>query len=400
MFDTHQRYEELCALAATGQMPESENAGFQAHLADCPECSALLMDFAQTGACLVAGRAAGQRSQRVPDGMTERFIARARTEGIAMSPMIVERRAKPPVRMWVAVAGAVAVLVLILTLVLRVKAPVPQVSARNVTTRPGDAPQAAVPEPPPGPRRDELPALRTQVEALTARLRANRETIAASQREKEALQARVAALEQEKKGLQANDSEHVATISRLQADIDKMNREKAANEVAILAEENELRELRRTLAQKEAVLEQQQRLLAAGNQARDLVVARNLHMVDVYDTDGEGNQERAFGRIFYTEGKSLIFYAYDLSSPRNVDRQISFYAWGERLGGNQPVKKLGIFHNEDVNDGRWVLTFDDPRVLAQINSVFVTGEKDRNAVTRPTGRRMLFGFLGNKANHP
>jgi hypothetical protein len=47
-----------------------------------------------------------------------------------------------------------------------------------------------------------------------------------------------------------------------------------------------------------------------------------------------------------------------------------------------------------------VLTFDDPRVLAQINSVFVTVEEEKNGITRPKGKKILFAFLGNKANHP
>ena len=64
------------------------------------------------------------------------------------------------------------------------------------------------------------------------------------------------------------------------------------------------------------------------------------------------------------------------------------------------MKQLGIFHNEDVNEGRWMLTFDDPRVLAQINSVFVTVEDDKRNVTHPQGKKILFAFLGNKANHP
>jgi hypothetical protein len=399
LFDTHQSYEELCALAATGQLPEGDMLAFRAHLVDCPECSALLEEFTQTGACLVGAHAAGKRSEGVPDGMTERFVARARTQGVTMSPGIAGRPVKPFMGRWAAaglVAAATAALAIILPIAIRTKAPVQQLSANTAR----DVAPVAAPMSTPVPRHDDVPVLPAQVNALIAQLKTNHEAIAASQRDNEALQAHIAALEQEKQGLQAKASEHLVTISRLQTDIDKMNSEKAANDVAILAEENELRGLRQTLAQKEIVLEQQQRLLAAGNQARDLVVARNLHIVDVYEADGEGNEERAFGRIFYTEGKSLVFYAYDLPSPRNVDKQIAFYAWGERLGGREPAKRLGIFRNDDVKDGRWILTFDDPRVLAQINSVFVTGEQGRKPVTRPTGKKMLFGFLGNEPNHP
>ncbi len=122
---------------------------------------------------------------------------------------------------------------------------------------------------------------------------------------------------------------------------------------------------------------QQQEFAAKAGDVRELVVARNLHIIDVHDRDGDGKSQRAFGRIFYTEGKSLIFYAYDLGDPRKVDAKVSFYVWGERLGAEKPIRSLGIFHNDDVSDGRWVLTFDDPHVLAQINSVFVTVESSQ-----------------------
>jgi len=63
-------------------------------------------------------------------------------------------------------------------------------------------------------------------------------------------------------------------------------------------------------------------------------------------------------------------------------------------------QKLGIFHDDDAKDGRWVLTFDDPHVLAQIDSVFVTIESSKKSIKEPGGRRILFAFLGDKPNHP
>jgi hypothetical protein len=130
------------------------------------------------------------------------------------------------------------------------------------------------------------------------------------------------------------------------------------------------------------------------------VVARNLHIIDVHDRDGNGKNQRAFGRIFYTEGKSLIFHTYDLADTRKLDAKVSFYVGGERLGAEKPIRSLGIFHNDDSNDGRWVLTFDDPQVLAQIDSVFVTVESAKKAIKKPGGHRVLLAFQGDKLNHP
>jgi hypothetical protein len=215
-----------------------------------------------------------------------------------------------------------------------------------------------------------------------------------------ALQMELRRAEADNASLKFNADSNVTKIASLQAEIEKLNSVKRASDIAVVTEENELRGLRQALLDKEAVLRQKQHLIDTGAQARDLIVARNLHIIDVYDRDGDGNPQRAFGRIFYTEGKSLVFYAYDLADPRKIDQQVSFYAWGEKLGREQSIKRLGIFHNEDVNEGRWVLTFDDPHVLAQINSVFVTIEQEKLALTLPRGKKILNAFLGNKANHP
>jgi hypothetical protein len=74
-------------------------------------------------------------------------------------------------------------------------------------------------------------------------------------------------------------------------------------------------------------LGQQQELAARGSDVRDLVVARNFNIIDVHDRDGNGKSQRAFGRIFYTEGKSLIFDAYDVSDPIKLDAKVSVYVW-------------------------------------------------------------------------
>jgi len=206
--------------------------------------------------------------------------------------------------------------------------------------------------------------------------------------------------DQKTANIQAEKAQLEARIAGLEVEVAKSKSEKNDGDVALALQETELRELRNKLTDQDAALNQQEELATRGSDVRDLVVARNLHIIDVHDRDGNGKSQRAFGRIFYTEGKSLIFYAYDLADPRKVDAKVSFYVWGERLGAEKPISSLGVFHNDDVKDGRWVLTFDDPGVLAQINSVFVTVESSRKAIKEPAGRRILFAFLGDKPNHP
>jgi hypothetical protein len=54
-----------------------------------------------------------------------------------------------------------------------------------------------------------------------------------------------------------------------------------------------------------------------GQDVRQLISARNLHILEVHDVDGGGKSARAFGRVFYAEGQTLIFYAFDL--PRELN---------------------------------------------------------------------------------
>lgn len=405
---SHAHYEELCGLAATGQIPENEAAGFSAHLSACSACRSLVQDFAQAGSLLSAIHAQRKGVNGVPAGMTERFIARARSEGISLGRSVPSQKRRYFTKWNAAAAVGLAASLLIagFFLLMRTRQNFSRQNASPVVLQSAGisvGPQVS----PSQEAQDEAKNLQRQlaraqarVSALTTQMNADRDALDRESHDVASLQAELQRVQTENAGLKAGANGDATRIAALQADIEKLNSVKRASDIAVMTEENELRNLRQSLLDKDAVLKQQQHLIDTGAQARDLIVARNLHIIDVYDSDGEGNAQRAFGRIFYTEGKSLVFYAYDLADPRKIDQQVSFYAWGEKLGREQPVKRLGIFHNEDVNEGRWVLTFEDPNVLAQINSVFVTVEQEKRAITRPTGKKILNAFLGNEANHP
>lgn len=231
-------------------------------------------------------------------------------------------------------------------------------------------------------------------------VREQRAELTSSANQNASLNLRLSQLEQQIVMLQKQKQDSETRVQQLEADIEKTRSEKNASEVATALQETELKDLRKQLADESRALDQQEALVTRGTDVRDLVVARNLHIIDVHDSNGEGNNQRAFGRIFYAEGKSLTFYAYDLGDQRKVDAKVSFYVWGERLGAERPAQNLGIFHSDDPSDGRWVLTFDDARVLTQIDSVFVTAESSRKTAREPRGQRILFAFLGGKPNHP
>jgi archaellum component FlaC len=403
----HAYYEELCGLAATGQIPESEASGFLAHLGECSACRSSVEDFTQASTLLAARDAEKKSMSGVPHGMTERFIARARSRGLSINKNAVSQKRGHFTRWKVAAAVGLAASLLIAGFLGLVGTQ--HFSHRSASTVALQSPgPSVVPQAPASQQSQDgeknlqrqLAQAQAKVTTLTVQMNADRDVLDRESHTLASLQAELQRVQAENAGLKAGTETDASRIETLQAEIEKLNSVKRASDIAVMTEENELRNLRQTLLEKDVVLKQQQHLIDTGAQARDLIVARNLHIIDVYDRDGEGNAQRAFGRIFYTEGKSLVFYAYDLADPRKIDQQVSFYAWGERLDRDQPVKRLGIFHNEDVNEGRWVLTFDDPNVLAQINSVFVTVEQEKQAINRPRGKRILNAFLGNKANHP
>ena len=49
-----------------------------------------------------------------------------------------------------------------------------------------------------------------------------------------------------------------------------------------------------------------------------------MHIVDVYDSDANGKTRKAVGRVFFTEGNSLMFYAYDLSTSRSESGKYAY----------------------------------------------------------------------------
>jgi hypothetical protein len=127
---------------------------------------------------------------------------------------------------------------------------------------------------------------------------------------------------------------------------------------------------------------------------RYLMAACNLHIVDVFDTNGRGNTSSAFGRIFFfTENQQLIFNAYDLNESRLRDAKYSYHIWRQKEGPGQRARSLGIFYSDDKSQRRWAFKYDDPKVLSEIDSVFVTLEPSDSNHDGPCGQKLLYAYL-------
>jgi hypothetical protein len=149
-----------------------------------------------------------------------------------------------------------------------------------------------------------------------------------------------------------------------------------------------------------AALEKARQLLLHDHDVSNLMAARNLHIVDVVDTDGRGKNQPAFGRIFFTEGKSLVFYAYDLNETKVEKTHLEYRVWAKKEGEDKQIRRLGIFFADDKIQKRWVFKCDDPKILADIDSVFVTLEAPNGSSLDPKGPQLMYAYLRGQPNHP
>jgi hypothetical protein len=140
-------------------------------------------------------------------------------------------------------------------------------------------------------------------------------------------------------------------------------------------------------------------LLAHDRDIRELMGARDLYIAEVFDVARDGQTQKPYGRVFYTKGKSLIFYAYDLDQQAGLKSASTFQAWGSHGLDKQQATSLGVFYQDNVAKKRWVVKFDDPKKLEQIDAVFVTVEPNGGS-HKPSGKQLLFAYLKVDPNHP
>jgi predicted nucleic acid-binding Zn-ribbon protein len=139
--------------------------------------------------------------------------------------------------------------------------------------------------------------------------------------------------------------------------------------------------------------------LSSDKDIRDLIGARNLYIADIMDVNGSGQSRKPFGRVFYTKTKSLIFYAYDLDRQPGVRQTSTFQVWGRTGVDDRKPINLGILYMDSATNRRWTLRVDNPAQLARLDSVFVTIEP-REQTDRPTGKPFLYASLRREPNHP
>jgi len=431
----HEQYEELCTLAMIGEVSATEMQDLRQHLSECAACREQYREFTQfllpqlsissdNDASFETGYSAADRKRLRRD-----FIAAAQKKGRTFSqeairgpadssvPQAVQtvpaRATRSLYRYRWAVAASVAAMLFAagyathLAVVLRESASMRDGASSTVAPARGPvSPRSAIDN-------DDVAQLRAMNETdsrtiasmhqklseIAADLQEAQRSLKLSQASQSAFQdqlnrknGQIASLQSQAQGDAQSATDLHAQVALLQQRLNDSQATMAANELRI-------RDLNEQLGTQSASLDRERQMLSAGRDVRDLMGARSLHIIDVHDANGTGKDQKSFGRIFYTEGKSLIFYAFDLDDKRVTNASYSFEAWGERLGQPSSVKSLGVLYVDDKAQRRWSLKVDDPHQLAEINSVFVTLEPHAGD-GKPQGKRVLFAFLGGEANHP
>jgi len=205
--------------------------------------------------------------------------------------------------------------------------------------------------------------------------------------------------EQQFKEVSARLQEADTRATKLQADLEAEHTRAVTADAVSLAQQKVTEDANSKLASLQAQLDRTRELDSGKTLAGDLISARNLHIVDVYDTESNGDRKRAFGRVFFVEGKSLVFYAYDLPGTKRENKKIEFHVWGEQAGVNTVSVNLGVMQNDNSSQGRWVLTCDDPKVLNRINAIYITADPNARRDSQPRGAKLMYAFLGSP-NHP
>ena len=425
----HDSFDRLCALAAAGDLSSDEFLRLQEHLHECPLCRAAYRDFhtlLHQGLPTVAPEPR-KRWDGGGYGLKKRFLKRARKEGI---PIDLPHGPRAPLwRMILAPAAMAAGLLLaafggyswrgyrtggqalaqtgshngareLALLVGRVAELERQLSETRTSS------PAAVPIPievvnlsHERELTDELARLRNDHEnALAARSRLE-QAAAAFSTQLEQLRGDSQTARTEADTLKRGLREAEATLARANQDLDPLRAARAVDARTIAEQRARLDDLVARVSEQTETMQRERELLAAGRDIRDLMGARNLRVVDVQDTGVTRKAHPIPGRIFYTQGKSLIFYAYDLENKGNVSK-VAFQVWGKKEGRTQPARSLGIFYSDDSAQKRWVMKFENPDVLAQIDQVFVTVEPAGGS-KQPTGKTFLAAaFLNDDPNHP
>lgn len=422
----HEKFRELCALADSGSLTPLEVSELRHHLEHCKECHEVLREYRALATEGIGALAATYAERREPVAWDEtatrqRLLERVRAEQQGnpdrnASAYTVNSLRNVAVRPFVRIALAACLMLAVVCGGYRLgtwrqahtgagrafvsvvgdqfqklsndkKAAEGLLDAR--TRRVSELERQS------SEKEQELEKLRLALRALEDRSKDL--TVANGQTEE-----RLEALSQQKDLLNAQLQTETQTFEKDRTELTKLRTERDGTLLRMASLEARNNELAATNREQERRLKDAEQYLSSDRDIRELMGARKLYIADVFDVDGSSRTQRPFGRVFYTQGKSLIFYAFDLDRQTKVLNASSFQVWGQHeapQGQQASPMNLGILYMDNEANRRWVMRFDDPKQLAEIDAVFVTVEPHGGS-QKPTSKPFLYALLRNEANHP
>lgn len=392
----HDEFLELCALSTSGDLTEEEHKKLEAHLAGCAECRQALQEFeaaVDVGMPLLSSQVAVEPSKEslfavrestdstsqdvashtaqeesvAAEGESKRGFAFSQRNGSGQSELNWNY-------VWLPFAACVLLAAALAIYSYRIG------RSRNIdvslTSHSSDAQQETLEQQMADvgherevlqtrlAQRDAMIAvLRRQIEEQSAELQGMKAAEASLEQADEAERARVA---EERARLAQKLDAAQASIQTTEAVLDSIRQQRSQEQLRAMGLEAQMGELSSQLRNREATIGKQEELLAHDRDIRELMGARDLYIAEVYDVARDGSTQKTYGRVFYTKGKSLIFYAYDLNEQAGLKKVSSFQAWGRRGPDRSQALNLGIFYQDNAAKRRWVLKLNDPNTLDRL----------------------------------
>ena len=432
----HDEFLELCAASTTGDLSDDEKKRLGEHLAVCSSCREALRQYESIASDVIPAVATGETPEHVPfdskwseekaeKALFERLAREERSSDIEegrngssffphrILPFSTDSTWR---NVWLLYAAGILLFCAIGFFAYRVG------SHRATHATKSPQPQPTSPQTPPAQtaleeqlsdaghdravanseiaRRDKVIAeLRHQMSRQTAEMN---ELRAAQTKLEDDLRARDASsqdLLQQKAELSQKLEAAESNSHALGEKLASLSDASAQDAEQAKTSEAKVTQLTHELQEQHAAVEQRDEMLAHDRDIRELMGARDLYMTEIYDVAGTGETRKPYGRLFYTRGKSLIFYAYDLDQQTGLKRAATFQAWGRRGPDVERAINLGVFYEDNETKKRWILKCNDPKTLAQIDGVFVTVEP-KGGSHKPSSKGLLFASLKIEPNHP
>jgi hypothetical protein len=435
----HDEFLELCAVSTSGELSEQEKTKLEAHLVGCAECRQALQEFeaaVDVGVPLLASKlspasslgssepfASQSAKSEQPNSLDGAASLRQDSNDAAVAPAVVERGFAFGQRnshghtkvhwnyVWWPFAACILLTVALGIYSYRMgrsrsievtqkTSPTSDTQIEAVERQMSDS----------GNERNDLRTQLAQRDRVVSDLRNQIQKQSASLDEMKSAQANL------EKSIQNDEAEKQqsaqdrstlaqkldnaqASLQKTQAKLDSLEQQRAGDQARAQSLEAQVNDLHAQLHDREQALSKEEDLLAHDRDVRELMGARDLHISEIYNVAQDGVTQKPYGRVFYTEGKSLVFYAYDLDQQAGLKNARAFQAWGRRGPDRGQALNLGIFYEDSAAKKRWVVKFDDAKTLAQIDAVFVTVEPAGGS-QKPSGSPLLFTYLKIGPNHP